>query len=149
MENVVENQIQTETVYSNEWYKIIIPLTGNYMPFEFKMFVADSVSGHIKRLIVDKPFTNGVTHITKTDLTGSLFLTLTLNSDGTFTDTFELRYCCTDPINRNKYENCRIFHAYDIGMCYIVTYRKKALRKLKKLCRKGLNKMRCDSVSTE
>lgn len=142
MENVVENQ--TETVYSNEWYKVTIPLTGNNMPYKFKEFVADSVSEHIKRLIADEPFTNGVTHISQTDLTGSLFLTLTLNSDGTFTDTFELHYCCTEPINRNKYENCRIFQAYDMGVYHIVLYRIKALRKLRRLCGKGLNKMRCN-----
>lgn len=142
MENMIENQ--TETVYSNEWCKVTIPLTGENMPLLFKEFVADSVSGHIKRLIADEPFTNGVTHIAQTDLTGSLFLTLTLNSNGTFTDTFELRYCCTDPINRNKYENCRIFHAYDMGVYHIVLYRIKALRKLRRLCDKGLNKMRCN-----
>lgn len=147
MENVVENQ--TETVYSNEWCKVTIPLTGENMPYKFKEFVADSVSGHIKRLIADDPFTNGVTHITQTDFTGNLFLTLTLNSDGTFTNFFELRYCCTNPINRNKYENCCIFHTSVIDVYHIALYRKKALRKLKKLCRKGLNKMRCDSVSTE
>lgn len=124
MENTVENQTQTETVYSNEWYKVTIPLTGENMPDLFKNFVADSVSGHIKRLIADDPFTNGVTHIAETDITGNLFLTLTLNSDGTFTNTFELRYCCTHPINCNKYENCRIVHSYDIGIYYIVLYRK-------------------------
>lgn len=147
MENVIENQTKTETVYSNEWCKVTIPLTGKNMPDLFKNFVADSVSGHIKRLIANDPFTNGVTHIAENNITGNLFLTLTLNSDGTFTDIFELRYCCTHPINRNKCENCRIVHAYDIGIYYIVLYRKKALRKLKRLCNKGLNKMRCDSGS--
>lgn len=145
MENVVKNQ--TETVYSNEWYKVTIPLTGNNMPWEFRDFVADSVSGHIKQLIIDEPLINGITHIAETNLTGKLSLTLTLNSDGTFTDTFELHYLCTSPISRNNYEHSRTFHTYNIPIDCTALYRKKALRKLKKLCRKGLNKMRVDLLT--
>ncbi len=92
MENVVENQTQTWTVYSNDWIDVTIPLTGSNMPEKFKTAIAYMIGRRIAQRLTHDPINKGVTEINDRKLHGEIALELRMNPHGTFEDTFTLHY---------------------------------------------------------
>lgn len=148
MENTVEKQTQTEPVYSNEWIDITIPLTGNNMPKEFKTTIAYMIGRRIAQTLTYNPIDNGVATIDDRKLHGEIALELRMNPHGTFEDTFTLHYYGKGH-NGTYYHEEHTFYANALPHDYVYLYRKKALRKLKRLCKEGLKYLPFYSISTE
>lgn len=148
MENVIENQTQTETVYSNEWIDITIPLTGSNMPEKFKTTIAYMIGRRIAQRLSYDPINKGVTEINDRKLHGEIALELRMKPHGTFENTFILHYYGKEG-NMTYFHEEHTFYTDELPNDYVYLYRKKALRKLKKLCKEGLKHLPFYSISAE
>ena len=150
MENAIKNQIETasEPVYSNEWIDIIIPLTGSNMPEKFKTAIAYMIGRRIAQKLTYNPIDNGVTTIDDRKLHGEIALELKMNPHGTFENAFTLHYYGKER-NTTYFHEEHTFFTDELPHDYVYLYRKKALRKLKKVCNEGLKLLPFYSVSAE
>lgn len=145
MENVVEKQTQTETVYSNEWIDIIIPLTVSNMPEKFKAYM---VGRRITQRPTANPLNKGVTVIKDCKLHSEIALELRMNPHGTFENTLILHYYGKES-DMTYYHEQHTFFTDELPNDYVYLYRKEALRKLKKVCNEGLKLLPFYSISAE
>ena len=146
MENVVENQ--TEQIYSNEWIDITIPLTGSNMPENFKTAIAYMIGRRIAQKLTYNPINKGVTVIKDCKLHSEIALELRMNPHGTFENTFTLHYYGKEG-DMTYYHEQHTFFTDELPNDYVYLYRKKALRKLKKVCNEGLKLLPFYSISAE
>ena len=137
MMNDNHKKFTTNMVFGNDGIAITIPLTGQCMPTEFKNVIRNDVSAQLSTVLTDDFFINGYTYVNHSIRTHRIELTMTVNSDGIFKDEFVLTFY----IMPHKMREHR-FDTRNISRTYTNLYRKKALKILKRMSKKGLKNIK-------